>query len=80
MHGLQPQTQRDVAGLENGADRHAEWLAALVALVDANPGGLALEFADAVNAATMWAHRPFWPNPGLKIGIGGFFVVKVLGI
>ena len=40
-HRLQPDVQRDVAALEDGADFDGEGLAALVALVEADAGGLA---------------------------------------
>ena len=40
IDGLQPQVQRDVALLEDGADLHAELLAAGVALVEADAGAL----------------------------------------
>ena len=39
-HRLQPMAHRYVACLEHGANLHSERLAALVALVSADPGGL----------------------------------------
>lgn len=38
---LEPKAHGDVAGLEDGPNLHGEGLAALVALVSADPGGLA---------------------------------------
>src|SRR5205823_2448219 len=46
---LEPKPHRNVRCLEDGSDLHGEGLAALVALVDADAGGLALERAAAVD-------------------------------
>ena len=70
---------RDMAGLEHGPDLHGEGLAALVALVDADPGALALHLADAVHAAAMRADRAVRPDARLDPIVGGLLVVKVLG-
>lgn len=81
VNGLQPQVQRDMAGLENGPDLDREGLAALVALPDAQTGGLALECADlgAVGIAAMGAGRAVRPDAGFDVGQSGGFVVEVRG-
>jgi hypothetical protein len=80
VHGLKPKVQRDVAILENRAHLYGKWLPALVALVDANPGAIALEPPDAPDAATMRTVRAFRPNSLFDIGIGRLFVVEMLGL
>jgi hypothetical protein len=67
---LEPQPQRDVAALEHGADLHGEGLAARVAVVDPDAGGLAAELLDA------GADRAVRPELGLHPGVGGFLVVE----
>ena len=76
---LQPDVQRDVASLEDGAHGHAERLAALVALVEADAGALALHLGDALNAAAMRADRAFRPQAAFDESISRFLVVEVLG-
>jgi hypothetical protein len=49
----------NVAGLEDGPNLHGEGLAALVALVSANPGALAAHLGNALHAAAMRADGPF---------------------
>jgi hypothetical protein len=56
-HGLQPMTHWNVAGLENGAYFYSKRLAALVALIGANPSAFVLHFASSLNA-THSAGRP----------------------
>ena len=51
-----------MAGLEDGADLHGEGLAALVALVSAYAGALALHLGNASGAIAMWANRAFGPD------------------
>ena len=74
---LQPDVHGNVAGLEKGADLYGEGLATLVALVRADPGGLATHLGHALALATLRASRSMWPNPRLNIGVSGFFVVKL---
>ena len=65
VEGLQPQAQRNVAVLEDGADGHAELLAAGVALVEAEAGALPCHLGDALHGAAMGAHgaiRPKWAS------------------
>ena len=49
---------------EDGPDRHAEGLAALVALVNANARALALHLANALDAAAMRTNGAAWAKPG----------------
>src|SRR5215204_3628122 len=69
-----------MAGLEHGADGHPEGLPAVVALVDADAGALALQLTDAIGAAAMWANRTVRPHPRLQVRIGSVFVVKMFGV
>ena len=68
----------DVAGLEYGANLHGEGLAALVALISADPGGFAAHLGNTLYAAAMRANRTVGPNPSLYESVGGLFVVEVL--
>ncbi len=79
MDRRQPVPHGDVARLEDGPDLHGEGLAAGVALVEADPVGLALERAGLVHNATMRADAAIRPDPSLNIGIGGGFVIEVGG-
>lgn len=76
---LQPEAQRDVAGLENGADLNGERLAALVALVSADPGALTFHLADANAAGAVRADRAGRPDARFNEGISGFFVMELRG-
>jgi hypothetical protein len=76
--GLKPHMQRDVAGLEDGADLDGEWLAALIALVSADPGTLAAHLADALDTATVGADRTVWPYASLDEPIRRSLIVEVL--
>ena len=68
-----------MACFENGADLHGEWLAAVVALVNAYPGGLALHLRAVADHAALRAGRAMGPDAGFHVRIGGFFVVEVWG-
>lgn len=74
---LQPMVQLHMAGFKDGADFDGEGLAALVALVSANAGALALHLGNALDTAAMRANRTVRPNPGFHKPIGGGFIVKV---
>ena len=74
---LQPDVQLDVAALEHGADLDGEGLAAGVALVEADAGGLAPHLRDALAALAMRAHRAFRPHACFEPSVGGFFVQQV---
>jgi len=74
---LQPQVHGNVAGLKDCAYLDGEGLAALVALVSANAGGLAAHLADPLHAAAMRAHRAISPDARLYISVGGFFIVEL---
>ena len=60
-----PDIQRDVAGLENGPDLHGELGAALVALVRADAGALALHLGNALDAAAFRADGTIRPDARL---------------
>ena len=79
VHRLQPDMQLDVAGLEYGADLDSERLAAGVALIDPDPGALALEWPAFVDDAAVRAWPTICPQPRLNEPIGGFFTVKMWG-
>ena len=76
VDGLKPHPHRDVACLEHGAHFDGERLAAGVALVEADPGGLAAHLADALVALAVVAHRTVRPDAGLDPCISGFLVVE----
>ena len=68
-----------MAVLENGADLDGELLAALVAFPEADPGALALHFADALDAAAVRANRAFRPYPGFNPSESGGFGLHDFG-
>ena len=76
---LQPVPHGDVARLEDSPDLHGKGLAALVALVSADPGGFTPHLGDALDPTAMRADWPVRPNASFYKGIGSFFVVEVLG-
>ena len=65
-----------MALLEDGADLDGEGLLAVVALVHADPGALALQPVDLLGAAAMRADRAVRPQLRLDVVIGGFFAVE----
>ncbi len=79
VHRLQPQMQRNVAALEHSTHANGERLAALVALVEALAGGLAMHLADALHTAAVRAHGAFRPNPRFDVCEGRIFVVEMRG-
>jgi len=68
-----------VRSLKDGADLDGEGLAALVALIGADAGGLAAHEADPLDAATMRADRAFGPDARLDVAIGRFLIVEMAG-
>lgn len=78
VEGLQPLVHGNVAVLEDRTDFDREGLAADVALVDADPRGLATHFAYAVALAALWAHGAVRPNMGLNPFVGRFLVVEMI--
>jgi hypothetical protein len=64
-------------GLKDGPDGHPERLSALVALPNAYPSALALELADAINAAAMRANGTVRPKALFEIVVSRRLVVKV---
>jgi hypothetical protein len=79
---LKPMGHRRVAVLEDRPDLDRELLAALIALAETGPRGLASKLADArrVGVAAMWADRAVRPQPSLNVGVGGLFVFEVRGV
>ena len=79
MDCLQPQMQREVAILEDGANPNGEWLTAAVAFVEAGTSGFA---AQATNLGwllprlAMRAYRTVGPKLGLNIFKGFRLIVK----
>lgn len=62
MDDLQPQMQRQVAGLKNGPHTHGERLLAAVTLAKAWTGGLAVQAADAITGAAKRANGTVGPE------------------
>lgn len=75
--GLEPQMQLDVARFEDGANLNGERFAAVVALVHAYSGALALQLAAAINGAAVRTNATVWPNTRFDEIICGLFVVEV---
>jgi hypothetical protein len=71
--------QLHMAALEESSDANGERLAALVALIKAGAGALALHLRDAFHAAAVRANRAFRPQSRLNVGKCLFFVVKMRG-
>ncbi len=78
---LKPMGQPDVAVLEDRSDLDRELLAALVALTQPRPRGLAGQLADAALIAVpaVRANRTRRPQIRLNVVVGGLFVFEVLG-
>src|SRR5438874_13111955 len=68
--------QRDMRALVEGADRRGERLAAVLALVDAGAGALALHFRCVGDRTTVRADRAIGPAQRLEMPPGSVFVVK----
>jgi hypothetical protein len=69
----------DVARFEHGSNGHAELLATLIALVNADPGALALHLGNAINPTAVRAHGAIRPNPRFQVLVSGGFVVEMRG-
>ena len=76
VHSLKPNMQRYVAFLKNGADFDGKGLAAGVALVEADPSGLALQGRALADRAAMRAETATLPYDCLDIGVSGGFVFE----
>src|SRR5258708_678475 len=74
---LEPQAQRDVAGLKNGADLDGKGLAAVIALVSAYAGTLTAHLAVALHPAPVRAYRAARPDTGFYESVGAFPIVKM---
>lgn len=79
VHRLQPQAHRDVAVLENSANFDGELFPALVALPEADPGGLAAHLADPLNTPAMRANRTVRPYSGFNPSYCSGFVLHYAG-
>jgi hypothetical protein len=77
---LKPIVHRHMASLENGPDFHAERLAAVVALIDANAGALAAHLGNAIDCAAMRANRTVRPQAGFNPGVSSGFAMEGFGI
>jgi len=71
VHGLQPDVERDMATLENGADCRGELLAAVLALPKADAVRLTREAVMPADYPAMRADRAVRPADALKMGEGG---------
>jgi len=78
-NGLQPDVQRNVRCLENRADGDSERLAAVSALVDADPCALALELRAIPDHTALRAYRPVRPETRFYELVGGFLAMEVRG-
>jgi hypothetical protein len=79
VHRLQPDMQLHMAGLEHGADLHSKGLPAGVALVDADPGAVALQGSTFIDHSAVRAWPTVGPKSRLDEPIGGFFTVEMCG-
>jgi len=79
VDNLQPQVQRQVAILKDGADPHRELALAGVALVQAGAGRLAIQSAYPRRLATMRADRAIRPKRRLDVGKSAFLGLKLRG-
>ena len=69
--------QGNVALLEDGSDCYAERLAAVVALVDAGSGALAVELADPVQTSATRTYRTARPKDCFHELVSFGFIVEV---
>jgi hypothetical protein len=76
VHGLQPNVQRDVARLHDGANGRSEWLAARVAFAGSEPGRLPLQTPDPIALTTTRADGAIRPNALFDKCQGGRFIMK----
>jgi hypothetical protein len=80
VNGLEPDMQRDMAGLEHSAHAHGEGLLAGVAFPQAGPRRLALQATGFTDHAAMRADRTIGPQAAFDIGDSGFFVAEMRSI
>jgi hypothetical protein len=74
VHRQEPFVDRYLGSLHDGADRHRELLAAVVALDDAGAVRLALQPGDALLLAAVGADRAVRPQATLQVLAGGILV------
>jgi hypothetical protein len=67
-----------MAGLKDGADLDGKGLAALVALVGANPGAFAFHLGNALYASAMRANGTVRPDARFYEFVGSGFIVKMV--
>lgn len=75
---MQPDSKRDMAILEDGADFNGEWLFAGVALVSADTGAFPAQLVHAMSFAAFRADGTVRPNAGFNPSIGSFLVMKMI--
>jgi hypothetical protein len=66
-----------MAIFKDGPDLHGKLLAASIALIEADPGSVAVHFVYALSAPAMRTNRTFRPYPSLDKGISGFFTEEL---
>jgi hypothetical protein len=79
VNDLQPQMQRQVAGLKDGPHAHGKGLLAAIALAKARTSGLAIQAAHAIAAAAMHAYRAVRPEMRFDVSESSGFVLKLGG-
>lgn len=62
---LQTLVQRDMGALKDRPDLYRELLPAMTALLETDPGALALDLINSVHTPAMRADRPIGPQDGL---------------
>ena len=77
---LEPEMQGQMAAFKDGPHTHGKGLTAGVALVQADPGGLALHGAGLAQNAAMGAGTAIGPKVGLHIGESRFLGLEMGGI
>jgi hypothetical protein len=79
VHSLQPDMQRDAAGLHHGLIDDREGLPSNVALAHADFVALGVQSANARGLAALTANRTIRPKPCLDERQGGNLIVEVVG-
>jgi hypothetical protein len=76
---LQPDVQRNMAGLENSPHPDSKLLPASVAFIEPWAGRPTTQFAEPIDLATMMTDRAVGPEPRLDISESGVFVLEMFG-
>ena len=77
VNGLEPEAHRDVAIFKDGPYLDSKRFSAYIALIGADPGTLAVHFADALPASTVGANWTLGPNSGLSKSISSLFIEEM---